>query len=75
MTARRRPEHGVAHLTGGERMRRITFLGTAAATLLLGAAVGLFWTPNRLRPHGSRRIMRTLDLVACQPRGVAAQPD
>ena len=37
---------------------------TRLSGLLLGVAVGMFWTPNRLRPHASRRFTLTLDLVA-----------
>ena len=37
---------------------------TRLSGLLLGAALGLFWTPNRLRPHGDRRFTTVLDTVA-----------
>jgi peptidoglycan/LPS O-acetylase OafA/YrhL len=37
---------------------------TRLSGLLLGVALGLFWTPNRLRPHASRRFTLTMDLVA-----------
>jgi peptidoglycan/LPS O-acetylase OafA/YrhL len=37
---------------------------TRLSGLLLGVALGLFWTPNRLRPHDSRRFTATLDAVA-----------
>ena len=37
---------------------------TRLSGLLLGVALGLFWTPNRLRPHATRRFTVTMDLVA-----------
>ena len=37
---------------------------TRLSGLLLGVALGLFWTPNRLRPHATRRFTLTMDLVA-----------
>jgi peptidoglycan/LPS O-acetylase OafA/YrhL len=37
---------------------------TRLSGLLLGVALGLFWTPNRLRPHDSHRFVGTLDAVA-----------
>jgi len=37
---------------------------TRAAGLLLGVALGLFWTPNRLRSHDDRRFTAALDAVA-----------
>jgi peptidoglycan/LPS O-acetylase OafA/YrhL/lysophospholipase L1-like esterase len=37
---------------------------TRLSGLLLGVALGLFWTPNRLRPHASRGFTVTMDLVA-----------
>lgn len=37
---------------------------TRLSGLLLGVALGLFWTPNRLRPHASRRFTLVLDAVA-----------
>jgi peptidoglycan/LPS O-acetylase OafA/YrhL len=37
---------------------------TRLSGLLLGVALGLFWTPNRLRPHDSRRFTATLDAIA-----------
>jgi peptidoglycan/LPS O-acetylase OafA/YrhL len=36
---------------------------TRAAGLLLGVALGLFWTPNRLHPHDDRRFTAALDAV------------
>jgi peptidoglycan/LPS O-acetylase OafA/YrhL len=37
---------------------------TRAAGLLAGVALGLFWTPNRLRPHTHPRFVAALDAVA-----------
>ncbi|HKY65094.1 MAG TPA: acyltransferase, partial [Acidimicrobiales bacterium] len=37
---------------------------TRLSGLLLGVALGLFWTPNRLRPHASPRFTAVLDAVA-----------
>jgi peptidoglycan/LPS O-acetylase OafA/YrhL len=45
---------------------------TRAAGLLLGVALGLFWTPNRLRPHTSRRFTAALDAVALAGAAVLA---
>ena len=45
---------------------------TRAAGLLLGVALGLFWTPNRLRPHADRRFTAALDAVALGGAAVVA---
>jgi peptidoglycan/LPS O-acetylase OafA/YrhL len=45
---------------------------TRAAGLLLGVALGLFWTPNRLRPHTSPRFIAALDGVALAGAAVLA---
>ena len=45
---------------------------TRAAGLLLGVALGLFWTPNRLRPHDDRRFVAVLDGVALAGAAVLA---
>ncbi len=45
---------------------------TRAAGLLLGVALGVFWTPNRLRPHTSRRFTAALDAVALAGAAVLA---
>ncbi len=45
---------------------------TRAAGLLLGVALGLFWTPNRLRPHSSPRFRAALDGVALAGAAVLA---
>ncbi|HEX6422119.1 MAG TPA: acyltransferase family protein, partial [Acidimicrobiales bacterium] len=45
---------------------------TRAAGLLLGVALGLFWTPNRLRPHDERRFVALLDGVALAGAAVLA---
>ena len=45
---------------------------TRAAGLLMGVALGLFWTPNRLRPHDSRRFTAALDALACVGAGLVA---
>ena len=37
---------------------------TRLSGLLFGVALGLFWTPNRLRPHATRRFTLTMDLLA-----------
>ena len=51
--------------TPGADPSRVYFgTDTRLSGLLLGVALGLFWTPNRLRPHASRRFTLTMDLVA-----------
>ena len=45
---------------------------TRAAGLLLGVVLGLFWTPNRLRPHDDRRFVALLDGVALAGAAVLA---
>ena len=45
---------------------------TRAAGLLLGVALGLFWTPNRLRPHTAPRFTAALDAVAAVGAGLLA---
>jgi peptidoglycan/LPS O-acetylase OafA/YrhL len=45
---------------------------TRAAGLLLGVALGVFWTPNRLRPHTSPRFTAALDGVALAAAAVLA---
>ncbi|HEX6569546.1 MAG TPA: acyltransferase family protein [Acidimicrobiales bacterium] len=45
---------------------------TRAAGLLLGVAVGVFWTPNRLRPHDDPRFTAALDAVALAGAAVLA---
>jgi peptidoglycan/LPS O-acetylase OafA/YrhL len=52
-------------LAGGGDLTRLYFgTDTRAAGLLAGVALGLFWTPNRLRPHGERMFVAVLDAVA-----------
>ncbi|HEX5365747.1 MAG TPA: acyltransferase family protein [Acidimicrobiales bacterium] len=45
---------------------------TRLSGLLLGVALGLFWTPNRLRPHADRRFTTALDVVAAVGGAVLA---
>ena len=49
---------------GGAETRLYFGTDTRAAGLLAGVALGLFWTPNRLRPHTDRRFVAALDVVA-----------
>ena len=52
-------------LAGGGDPTRLYFgTDTRAAGLLAGVALGLFWTPTRLRPHTERRFVAALDVVA-----------
>ena len=52
-------------LAGGGDPTRLYFgTDTRAAGLLAGVALGLFWTPNRLRPHAGRAFVAVLDAVA-----------
>ena len=38
----------------------------------MGVALGLFWTPNRLRPHATRRFTLTMDAIAVAGAAVVA---
>jgi peptidoglycan/LPS O-acetylase OafA/YrhL len=59
--------------TPGVDPSRIYFgTDTRAAGLLMGVALGLFWTPNRLRPHDSRGFTAALDAMACVGAGLVA---
>jgi len=49
---------------GGDASRVYFGTDTRAAGLLAGVALGLFWTPNRLRAHTDRAFVRALDVVA-----------
>jgi peptidoglycan/LPS O-acetylase OafA/YrhL len=49
---------------GGDPSRVYFGTDTRASGLLLGVAFGVFWTPNRLRPHSERRFVAALDGVA-----------
>jgi peptidoglycan/LPS O-acetylase OafA/YrhL len=49
---------------GGDASRVYFGTDTRAAGLLAGVALGLFWTPNRLRAHADRAFVRALDAVA-----------
>ena len=53
-------------LAGGASDSTRLYFGTdtRAAGLLAGVALGLFWTPNRLRPHTHPRFVAALDAVA-----------
>jgi len=52
-------------LAGGGDLTHLYFgTDTRAAGLLAGVALGLFWTPNRLRPHAGRIFVVVLDAVA-----------
>ena len=52
-------------LAGGGDPTRLYFgTDTRAAGLLAGVALGLFWTPNRLRAHTGRVFVAALDAVA-----------
>ncbi len=54
----------VVYTPGADPSRVYFGTDTRLSGLLLGVALGLFWTPNRLRPHASRRFTLTMDLVA-----------
>ena len=59
--------------TPGVDPSRIYFgTDTRAAGLLMGVALGLFWTPNRLRPHDSPRFTAALDVMALVGAGLLA---
>ena len=59
--------------TPGVDPSRIYFgTDTRAAGLLMGVALGLFWTPNRLRPHSSPRFTAALDAMALLGAGLLA---
>ena len=59
--------------TPGVDPSRIYFgTDTRAAGLLMGVALGLFWTPNRLRPHSSPRFTVALDAMALVGAGLLA---
>ncbi len=49
---------------GGDPSRAYFGTDTRASGLLLGVAFGVFWTPNRLRPHTERGFVAVLDGVA-----------
>src|SRR4029453_9918421 len=49
---------------GGDPTRPYFGTDTRAAGLLAGVALGLFWTPNRLRAHTGRVFVAALDAVA-----------
>jgi peptidoglycan/LPS O-acetylase OafA/YrhL len=52
----------LALVSPGEEPSRAYFgTDTRASGLLLGVALGLFWTPNRLRPHDDPRFVALLD--------------
>ncbi len=52
-------------LAGGGDLTHLYFgTDTRAAGLLAGVALGLFWTPNRLRPHAGWIFVVVLDAVA-----------
>jgi peptidoglycan/LPS O-acetylase OafA/YrhL len=54
-----------ALVTPGDDPSRAYFgTDTRASGLLLGVALGLFWTPNRLRPHDDPRFVAVLDAIA-----------
>jgi peptidoglycan/LPS O-acetylase OafA/YrhL len=57
---------------GGDPSRAYFGTDTRASGLLLGVAVGLFWTPNRLRPHTDARFVAALDVVAVAAAAVLA---
>jgi peptidoglycan/LPS O-acetylase OafA/YrhL len=54
----------VIYTPGADPSRVYFGTDTRLSGLLLGVALGLFWTPNRLRPHASRRFTLTMDLLA-----------
>jgi peptidoglycan/LPS O-acetylase OafA/YrhL len=54
----------VVYTPGADPSRVYFGTDTRLSGLLLGVALGLFWTPNRLRPHASRRFTLSMDLVA-----------
>src|SRR4029453_15982827 len=57
---------------GGDPTRLYFGTDTRAAGLLAGVALGLFWTPNRLRPHDHPAFVRALDGVALAGAAVVA---
>ncbi len=52
------------HTPGVDPSRIYFGTDTRASGLLMGVALGLFWTPNRLRPHSSPRFSAALDAMA-----------
>jgi peptidoglycan/LPS O-acetylase OafA/YrhL len=62
----------VVYAPGADPSRVYFGTDTRLSGLLLGVALGLFWTPNRLRPHASRRFTLTMDLVALAGAAVIA---
>jgi peptidoglycan/LPS O-acetylase OafA/YrhL len=57
----------------GDDPARVYFgTDTRASGLLLGVALGVFWTPNRLRPHTNPRFTALLDVVALAGAAVLA---
>ena len=62
----------VLYEPGGDPSRIYFGADTRLSGLLLGVALGLFWTPNRLRPHASRRFTSALDSVALAGAAVVA---
>lgn len=60
------------HEPGGDPSRVYFGTDTRAAGLLLGVALGLFWTPNRLRWHDDPRFVAVLDGVAAAAATVLA---
>jgi peptidoglycan/LPS O-acetylase OafA/YrhL len=62
----------VLHEPGVDPSRIYFGTDTRAAGLLLGVALGLFWTPNRLRPHDDRRFTAALDAAALAGAAVLA---
>ena len=57
---------------GGDPSRVYFGTDTRASGLLLGVALGVFWTPNRLRPHSERGFVALLDGVALASASVLA---
>ncbi len=62
----------VLYQPGSDPSRVYFGTDTRASGLLLGVALGLFWTPNRLRPHSSRPFTSSLDTVALAGAAVLA---
>jgi peptidoglycan/LPS O-acetylase OafA/YrhL len=54
----------VLYAPGADPTRAYFGTDTRAAGLLLGVALGVFWTPNRLRPQSSPRFAAVLDAAA-----------
>ena len=62
----------VLYQPGSDPSRVYFGTDTRLSGLLMGVALGLFWTPNRLRPHATRRFTLTMDAIAVAGAAVVA---